>query len=174
MSKYLSCAETAKLIRQALKEAFPRVKFAVRSHSYSGGASINVAWTDGPNADQVEAVAKVFQGAYFDGMQDLKGSTYAMIDGVQVRFGADFVFCKRKFSRVLCEKILSRLHFNGVTVGGSADDAWLDAGDHSTAMWARTRLHKHSDRLRVEKSTTAARVIYLGNDGHSDVRALNV
>jgi hypothetical protein len=174
MSKYLSCVETATLIRQALKEAFPGVKFGVRSHDYSGGASINVVWTDGPNADQVEAVAKVFQGGYFDGMQDLKGCTFAMVDGVQVRFGADFVFCKRKHSRALCEKILARLPFQGVTIGGSADDAWLDAADHSTAVWARTRLHKHSDRLRVEKSKTAGKVIYLGNDGYSDVRALNV
>lgn len=41
-TKYLSCAETAKLIRQALKEAFPDMKFGVRSKTYSGGASIDV------------------------------------------------------------------------------------------------------------------------------------
>lgn len=37
--KYLSCAETAKLLRQALKESFPGVKFSVRSSVYSGGAN---------------------------------------------------------------------------------------------------------------------------------------
>ena len=43
MTKYFTCAETAKLIRQSLKEAFPGVKFSVRSSTYSGGASIDVS-----------------------------------------------------------------------------------------------------------------------------------
>lgn len=45
--KYLSCAETAKLVRQSLKEAFPKVKFSVKSSTYSGGASIRAYWLDG-------------------------------------------------------------------------------------------------------------------------------
>ena len=45
---YLSCAETAKLVRAALKKAFPGVKFSVKSSVYSMGASIRVGWTDGP------------------------------------------------------------------------------------------------------------------------------
>jgi hypothetical protein len=56
MTKYFTCFETAKLVRQSLKEAFPGVKFAVRSSTYSGGASIDVSWTDGPNAVQVESI----------------------------------------------------------------------------------------------------------------------
>ncbi|WP_157977921.1 LPD29 domain-containing protein [Paraburkholderia kururiensis] len=172
--KYLSCADTAKLIRQALKEAFPGIKFSVRSSTYSGGASIGVSWTDGPNVDQVEAVAKVFRGSYFDSSIDYQGATYAMIDGEQVRFGADYVNCRRAYSRALCEKLLSRLHIDGLTIAGSDDDAWFDAADHDVVRWARVRLYKHSDRLKVEKSKTAGKVIYLGNDGYSAVRALNV
>ena len=68
---YLSCAETAKLIRAALKRAFPGVKFSVRSDVYSGGASINVKWSDGPTGEMVEAVAGAFQGGRFDGSIDL-------------------------------------------------------------------------------------------------------
>ena len=60
--KYLSCAETAKIIRQVLKESFADVKFSVKSKS----ASIGVSWTDGPNKDQVKAVIGVFKAAYFD------------------------------------------------------------------------------------------------------------
>ena len=41
-TRYLTCAETAKLVRKALKEAFPDVKFSVRSNVYSGGASLSV------------------------------------------------------------------------------------------------------------------------------------
>jgi hypothetical protein len=48
-SQYLSCAETAKLVRKVLKTAFQGVKFSVRSDTYSGGASIDIRWTDGPN-----------------------------------------------------------------------------------------------------------------------------
>src|SRR3990167_7466408 len=69
---YLSCAETAKLVRTALRDAFPGVKFSVRSDTYAGGASIRVRWTDGPTSDAVERVAGVFAGADFDGMVDLK------------------------------------------------------------------------------------------------------
>jgi hypothetical protein len=69
---YLTCAETAKLVRAALKAEFPGVKFSVRSHTYAGGASIDITWTDGPIAEAVDRVAKVFSGADFDGMIDLK------------------------------------------------------------------------------------------------------
>lgn len=69
--RYLSAAETAKLVRRALKEAFPGQKFSVRSDTYSGGASIDVKWTDGPRRATVEAVAKQYQGGGFDGSIDL-------------------------------------------------------------------------------------------------------
>lgn len=69
---YLSCAETAKLIRAALKRAFPGAKFSVRSNTYSGGASIDIGWTDGPIPAEVEAVTGAYSGADFDGMIDLK------------------------------------------------------------------------------------------------------
>ena len=65
---YLSCAETAKLIRRDLREAFPGVKFSVRSDTYSGGASIDIRWTDGPRTAKVEPITERYQGAGFDGM----------------------------------------------------------------------------------------------------------
>ncbi len=74
MSDYLSCAETAKLVRAALKQHFPDQKFSVRSSTYSMGASIRVGWTDGPQTADVDAVVKMFAGSGFDGMIDLKTS----------------------------------------------------------------------------------------------------
>lgn len=68
----LSCAETAKLIRKALKGKFPGQKFYVRSKTYSGGASITIKWIDGPTKDEVNPVVQLFSGADFDGMIDLK------------------------------------------------------------------------------------------------------
>jgi Large polyvalent protein associated domain 29 len=82
-TRYLSCAETAKLIRGALKREFSGVKFSVKSKTYSGGASITVGWTDGPTGKAVDAVVQVYSGAGFDGMIDLKyyKSAWLLPDG---------------------------------------------------------------------------------------------
>lgn len=83
MSEYLSCAETAKLVRVALKKAFPGVKFSVRSSTYAGGASMRVGWMDGPSGKAVEAVVSPYKGGGFDGMIDMKYnvSSWLMPDG---------------------------------------------------------------------------------------------
>lgn len=98
MSKYISCADTAKLVRQALKAAFPKIKFSVRSKTYSGGASMNIDWTDGPTEYDVKQVIGKFQGASFDGMIDLKSYHTSEWEGEQVHFGADFIFCQRSYT----------------------------------------------------------------------------
>ena len=71
-TKYLSCAETAKLVRIALKKNFPGVKFSVRSSVYSGGASIDVSWVLGPTTKEVDAVAGQYESADFDGSIDME------------------------------------------------------------------------------------------------------
>lgn len=91
MTQYLTPAETTALIRKALKEAFPSVKFTVRK----SGASVNVGWVDGPSNAQVDAVAGHFSGAYFDGMIDYEGSIKHMADGQLVSMGIKYVFCQR-------------------------------------------------------------------------------
>jgi hypothetical protein len=68
----ISVTATAKLLRVALKRAFPRISFSVRSKSYAGGASIDVCWTDGPCHAAVEKLTAAYNGAQFDGMIDLK------------------------------------------------------------------------------------------------------
>lgn len=98
--KHYSLTDTAKLIRQALKAAFPNTKFSVRSKSYSGGCSITTHWTDGPTSKQVDAVQKHFEGASFDGMIDLKSyNTPSEWNGERVTFAPDFVFTARSQSR---------------------------------------------------------------------------
>lgn len=181
-TKHIPCADTAKLIRQALKESFPGIKFSVRSSVYAGGASINVGWTDGPNEAQVKAVAGTFSGAYFDGSQDLKGATYALLDGQQVRFGADFVFVNRTVSDALATKAIAAVaRLYGLTDIPSASD-WKMGKLHGVrphSNWGydlSSLIHQHaskmSDRLAVAKSKTAGKVIFLGNDGHSERGAL--
>ena len=132
--EWITCADTAKLVRGALKRAFPDVKFSVRSDTYAGGASIRVRWTDGPTSEQVDAVTGAYAGADFDGMIDLKVSvqrwlhpdgtvTLAHREGTNgsfveligdpigpaarlVRFGADFVPTCRDISDEWRDEIL--------------------------------------------------------------------
>src|SRR5438105_5067216 len=74
-------ADTAKLVRAALGETFKGTRFSVRSSTYSGGASIDVRWTDGPTGEQVDAVAQLYAGATFDGMIDLKSYHSSILVG---------------------------------------------------------------------------------------------
>jgi len=132
---YLSCAETAKYVRQALKENFPNTKFSVRSRTYAGGASIDIYWRNGAAESEVNSVAKSFEGAGFDGSIDLKyykthyltkdgkvvsgnspgtadsggyhnGYEYQKPEGArEVHFGADFIFCNREITEDVATKI---------------------------------------------------------------------
>lgn len=123
-TEHLSCAETATLVRGALKQAFPSVKFSVRSKTYSGGASINVEWTDGPKPSDVERITNLYTGASFDGMIDLKSYHDSILVDESgnprvVSFGSDYIFTRRnvseeweleiyaEFSRVLGREIQS-------------------------------------------------------------------
>ena len=108
--EYISVTDTAKLVREALKHAFPTQTFSVRSKSYSGGASITAYWTDGPRTKRVDAVIKAFEGCTFDGMIDLKSYHDSILVGPngprKVHFGANFVFSARDISNFddLCKR----------------------------------------------------------------------
>ena len=98
---YLSKTETAKLLRKALKAEFPGQKFSVRC---TNGSSIRVGWTDGPTSADVQAVTSLYNGATFDGMQDLREYHDSILvdeDGTPqvVHFGADFIFTEREISQ---------------------------------------------------------------------------
>ena len=133
MTEYLSAAETAKLIRAQLKKHFPTCKFYVNSKVYSGGASIDIDWIDGPTENEVKRITSAFNGAGFDGMVDYKTShdAYLLPDGSaafaktednyyttthytaptpeakQVHFGADYVFTSRSYSPEFVNRVLS-------------------------------------------------------------------
>lgn len=124
--RYVSCVDTAKLVRKALKAEFPTTKFSVRSSSYSGGASIDVSWTDGPTGAQVDAVTFLYRGATFDGMTDMKShhdSILATEDGAEVvHFGADYIIGQRDISPEWRRKLEAEI----------CEFAGIDSFDHST------------------------------------------
>lgn len=182
MTKYLSCAETAALVRQAVKEAFPGVKFSVKSKTYSGGASIGVRWTDGPTGKQVDAIIQVFSGAYFDGMIDYKGYKYHKLDGADVSFGADFIFGNRDYSDALIAKgIKAVVEAYGGAEPISVDDykqggawRWRNSGNcdlgRALQLWfsgeAEISCITPDPGMPAQDSPTVARVKFAGDDGY--------
>ena len=134
-AEYLSSADTAKLVRSALKRAFPGVKFSVRA---SRGVSLNVSWTDGPTPGVVEAVTDQYRGGGFDASIDLRYCFYSWLrpDGSAsvassegtagskgyveptrewmpepgcklVRFGCDFIFARRNMTEAFAERVIA-------------------------------------------------------------------
>lgn len=175
MSEYIKPADTAKLVRAALKESFPSVKFSVRTSTYSGGASIRINWTDGPTQKQVDSIISAFKGAYFDGMIDYKGSNFAILDGRRVRFGADFIHTSRDFSEAFAQRILKRMGFSETRAELEAQEWWnmpyrgklCIPGAEYVANVFNAVAQRTSDRLRIEHSKTLKRVAYAGDDGYS-------
>jgi len=98
MTNYISTTDTAKLIRAALKAAFPGVKFSVKSHQYAGGSSIDVKYTDGPVLAKVEAIAKEFVGSVRDYDSDCNITRAVEVDGVRTVYGPDYVFVTQEVS----------------------------------------------------------------------------
>ena len=185
MKNYLSCAETAVMIRQVLKESFPGVKFSVRSSVYSGGASINIRYQDGPSYDAVKSVVSIFEASYFDGSIDYKGQNYTAIDGQEVRFGADFVFVNRQISDELYAAALDALYekFAGnfasdplprVTVADIKNGASLlrEIPGMGNGLYGgfNRRLDEVVKELsadfQVQESAMLARISSLGDDGY--------
>lgn len=178
--QYINAVDTAKLVRQALKEAFPGVKFSVRTDT-----SIRIRWTDGPNEDQVKDVVNCFRGGYFDGMYDYAGSMYAMFDGVETRFGCDYLFYNRDYSDSMTQRAIDavyrRLEANFIDAGmdkptvhdfkhGNYWSTQLPGlhhhGNQSVQSEIHATLYKMTDRLKVNESKTAARVTSVRSDGY--------
>jgi hypothetical protein len=62
-AEYITAASTARLVRAALKKAFPGQKFYVITEH---GSSINIYWMDGPTDKEVSGVAKAYAGKNAD------------------------------------------------------------------------------------------------------------
>jgi hypothetical protein len=104
---YLSATDLAKHIRKALKAAFPRTKFSVRSDYYSMGSSVRIRWTDGPTTKQVDAITDRFSGISFDGSDDSTHYNTIEVDGQTYRAGA-YITTSRSLSdeaRAIAERV---------------------------------------------------------------------
>jgi hypothetical protein len=87
---YYSSTETAKLIRQELKQKFPAVKFSVRKTSYS---AIAVAFEGTrEQGDAVNILVRKYRGGEFDGQTDSMNYITHEVNGQRVSYGANFIF----------------------------------------------------------------------------------
>ena len=73
IAEHISTADTAKLVRAALKARFPGVRFSVRSLRGTWSNAISVSWTDGPSKDEVNNITEQYEGGnvYSDPYSDL-------------------------------------------------------------------------------------------------------
>ena len=97
-ARWINTVETAKIIRAALKQAFPRGKFSVRSSQYSIGSHVSIGWIDGPTAKAVEAITDKFYGTGFDGMTDSTTHHDSIYKGEAVHFAGSRPSCSREIS----------------------------------------------------------------------------
>jgi len=96
----------AKNVRFELKAAFPGVKFSVKTQRYTGGDSLNVAWTDGPTTKQVDAIIQKYQGGSFNGMEDYYEYGNNVFNDI---FGdAKYVFANRSYSNALVAECIAK------------------------------------------------------------------
>ena len=182
--KYISIAETNKMIRATLKESFPGVKFCVKKGSGSSSATY-IGWTDGPAQAAVEKVVSVYEGAYFDGMIDYKGYKYAEIDGEEVHFAIDFIFYKKAYSEAVKLEVAAEILFEyaGNDPEYKTAEALIEAvyaGEAyykgpmegaNPAAWSWSSLVKKGLAAKdsygePEASKTAASVKFKGDDGY--------
>lgn len=178
MSKYIDVKEVAKLIRKCLKESFGGTKFSVRIDRFSGGSSIDINWTDGPNDAQVSDLVSVFKGSYFDGMIDYKGMRYGSLDGEEVHFGSDYVHTNREYSDKLIEKAMGIVkrkfsiekeltveEFRKGAYYNEYPDGWVDVYNS-----LQSHIHKVAAKITnvaiVEAGETRKRVGFVGDDGY--------
>lgn len=157
-SDYVPVAEAAKQMRVALKRHFPKVKFAVRSKSYTGGASISVSYTNGPRVSDVDKIAQRFAGADFDPMIDLKSSRESVLVGADgamrsVRYGSDYVFVTRHISDTLEGAIIDQLGAKWNTA------QWATMPEYEKERMARQGLSSIAIPDGEPEDKTAARAV---------------
>lgn len=87
-------------LRIMLKHEFPGVKFSVKKRN--GSDSVDIAWVDGPTSEQVEKLAKLFQGRTFDGMTDYED--FVDSDFIDLFGGLGYIFMERTYSDEIVER----------------------------------------------------------------------
>jgi hemerythrin len=93
-ARYISIVDTAKLVRKALKVAFPDTTFSVRKDN----SAIAIAWTDGPTWAEVNQLGQYFCGTERDPLEDGRRNVQRDLNGECVQFDNAYVSANRSAS----------------------------------------------------------------------------
>lgn len=95
---YWDMTAVAKLLRKILRESYPSVTFSVRQRSR--GSSLNISWTNGPAAAEVEAIVNHLRVIYGrDGLDKIE-KTILTIGGKPASLASlKYVFCYREVTK---------------------------------------------------------------------------
>jgi hypothetical protein len=98
-----------KAIRQALKVAFPAVKFSITGSRGTGYGWTHIGWTDGPSVCRVDANAHRFFGESFNGMTDGYDATdnYFEYEGTVYAAGGSGFLTERRISPAFARRLLA-------------------------------------------------------------------
>jgi len=97
-------ANTAKAIREELKNAFPYCKFSVTSDSFSGGDAVRISWVNGPAVNNVDNIVNKYQYGHFNGMEDIYEYSNTIENLPQVKYITT--------SRTISEDLTNRLEID--------------------------------------------------------------
>lgn len=182
MRKHITKKDTANMIRKALKEAFPDLKFSVVSSGSSMCSVLNISWEDGANETQVSSIVSRFKGASFEAVDDSKEYRYHMLDGEEVSFYFDYINLKRSNSDAAIQRAIDQLYrrhqaafelsqvakptvsqFNKGELMSTVLKGFSGSDYLQSLIWKI--LSKNSDRLKINHSPTAAKVFMTHHSG---------
>ncbi|MCA8148126.1 LPD29 domain-containing protein [Burkholderia vietnamiensis] len=173
----LTLVETAQLVQQVLREAFPATGFYVKTQRDANGARLHVEWTDGPREQQVSKLLLPLQSStpgQWGGTTPVEHFRLTAQGPQRVRLGADRITLKRKFSDGLVGNVLQRLAHRHVgrldpetrkllTVESFKKGALMAVvlygvhfGGNTLQHDVETALHAHTDVQGFPRSATAA------------------
>lgn len=93
MKKEISThAKCAKEMRKELNEAYPLVKFSIRSSSFAGGTSVDISWEGGPEIKEIYKIVDKYRYGVFDLWTDCYEFNNTKKDIPQVKY----VLCQRE------------------------------------------------------------------------------
>ncbi|HDR9236592.1 TPA: hypothetical protein QDB43_000276 [Burkholderia vietnamiensis] len=160
LATVLTLVETAHLVQQVLREAFPGTGFYVKTQRDANSARLHVEWTDGPRELQVTKLLVPLQSSTpgtFGGKTPVEHFRLTARGPQSVRLGADRITVRRKFSDGLVGSVLQRLA-------------------HRHAARLNPELRKHLTVESFKKGALMAVVLYgvhfAGNTFHHDVETV--
>lgn len=116
-AKTLPATDSSRLLKKALRAAFPGIKFSCRMGAGTAYGNVTVRWTDGPLVAAVDEIARAFEGEGFDGMTDslYHKATAIEIDGETFQSGLGLILTSRNFSEALVASAVETLKAEGYT-----------------------------------------------------------